>query len=125
SIEDVFPSYAKKIFEQKKRSEDHSIFKGLKIGDEIDDLEFSFSHIKEFISENEPFLEIVRSIFMKKIVDYDYLLAQLMNKIQIDFANDRYLKIRFLKAFIILKSLYHLKLIDQTQTTDSFTMENK
>lgn len=125
SVEDVFPSYATKIFEARESAEDHAIFKGLKVNNEIIDLKFSFSHIKEFVPETKAFLDVVRSIFMQKKVDYDYLLNRIMNSLQVKFANKKYMKLALLKAVLILKLLHKLNLIDQTKTTDKLVMDNK
>jgi CRISPR-associated protein Csh1 len=125
TIEDVFPSYASKIFEDKKISEDNSIFKKLKLGDELIDLSFSFRHIKQFVPETKAFLEIVRAVFMQKQVDFNYLLGRIMNKMQVDFANNKYLKLTLLQAVLILKLFHRLKLIEQTKTSDKLIMNNK
>ena len=125
SIEDVFPSYASKIFEAKKASEDHSIFKGLKRKNEFYDLEFAFSHIKEFVPEQGAFLEIIRSIFMQKNIDFQYLLGHIVSKLRTNFANGELYQTTVLKAFLILKLLQKLNLIQQTETSDGVTIDNK
>lgn len=124
SIEDVFPSYARKIHSAKKESEDHSIFKQLGKKDQYD-LSFTFRHIKEFVPEQAAFLEIVRSIFMQKKIDNDYLIRRVVNKFQTDFAKDELYPTTVLKAILIFKLLQKLHLIPQTKPTEEVTMNNK
>jgi len=125
SVEDVFPSYTEKISSVKKSSENHQMFKGLKRKKEKYNLNFAFSHIKEFIPEQAGFLEIVRSIFMQKPIDYDFLMGRVVNKFQIDYANEELYHSTPLKAFLLLKFIQKLNLIKQTKTSDMVTMENK
>lgn len=125
SIEDVFPSYTEKISLLKRSSENHSIFKELKWKKEKYDLKFTFSHIKEFVPEQAGFLEIVRSIFMQKPLDYDFLIGRVMSKIQTDYSNEELYPSTPLKAFLFLMLIQKLNLIQQTETSDEATMANK
>ncbi len=125
SVEDVFPSYTEKISSVKKNSENHQIFRGLKWKKEKYDLKFTFSHIKEFVPEQAGFLEIVRSIFMQKTIDYDFLMGRLVNKFQTDYAKDELYHSTPLKAFLFLTLIQKLNLIQQTKTSDEATMANK
>jgi len=125
SVEDVFPSYTEKISFVKKSSENHRIFKGLKWKKEKYDLKFAFSHIKEFVPEQAAFLEIVRSIFMQKRIDFDYLLDRIISRFQTDFANDELYPTTVLKGVLILKLLLKLHLIQQPKTINEVIMDNK
>lgn len=124
-VEDVFPSHFRKIFESKNLAENHEIFHGLKTKDEFYNIKFNFSDLKTFFPETKPFLEIVRSIFMQKQVDYTYLLNVFIKNIRVDFTNNRNTQYKTLKAFLILKFLQNLQLIKQPKTGDNVIMENK
>jgi len=125
SVDDVFPSYTEKISSAKKNSENHHIFKELKWKKKRYDLKFAFSHIKEFVPEQAGFLEIIRSIFMQKPIDYDFLMGRIVNKLRTDYANDELFHTTPLKAFLFLKLIQKLNLIQQTKTSDEAVMINK
>lgn len=125
SIEDIFPSYAKQIHDAKQIAEEHSIFKGLAKKKELYDLKFAFAHIKEFVPEQASFLEIVRSIFMQKTIDYSYLLGRIVTKFRTDFANNELYTVTVLKAFLLLKLLKKLNLFQQIKATNEVIMDNK
>lgn len=123
--EDVFPSYFRKIFEAKILAQGHDVFQALKSKDGPYDITFNFSDLKTFFPETKPFLEIVRSIFMQKQVDYTYLLDVFVKNIRVDFSNSRNIQTKSLKAFLILKLLQNLQLIKQTKTGENVIMDNK
>jgi CRISPR-associated protein Csh1 len=123
--ENVFPSYFREIFETKNSAESNDIFQGLKSKDGPYDIKFNFSDLKTFFPEPKPFLEIVRSIFMQKQIDYTYLLSVFIKNIQVDFSNDRNTQTKTLKAFLILSLLQNLQLIKQSQTGQNVIMDNK
>jgi CRISPR-associated protein Csh1 len=126
SVDDVFPSYASAILKAKEAAEDHDIFKGYKLRkDEIGDLKFTFRNLKEFIPEQGAFLEVVRSIFMQKKVDFSFLMHKIMHKIQVAHARDELYPTTILRAFIILKVLNRLNIITQPQQSNPIIMENK
>lgn len=124
-IEDVFPSYFRKIFEAKNSAQSYDIFHGLKSKDEFYNIEFNFSDLKTFFPQAKPFLEIVRSIFMQKQIDYTYLLDVFIKNIRVDFSNNRNIQAKALKVFLILKLLQNLQLIKQPKTGDNLIMDNK
>ena len=126
SVDDVFPSYASTILKAKEAAEDHDIFKGYKLRkDEIGDLKFTFRNLKEFIPEQGAFLEVVRSIFMQKNVDFSFLMHKIMHKVQAAYARDELYPTTILRAFIILKVLNRLNIITQPQQSNPIIMENK
>ncbi len=124
-VEDVFPSYFRKIFEAKNLAESHDVFQGLKSNEEFYDIKFNFSDLKTFFPETKPFLEVVRSIFMQKQIDYTYILDVFIKNIRVDFTNNRNTQYKTLKAYLILNLLQGLKLIKQSKTGDNVIMKNK
>jgi len=126
SVEDVFPSQFCTIFTAKQQAESHSIFKllpGREKGDTYD-LEFRFDILKEFLpikSKREgdfskAFLETTRSIFMQKPVSYQFLLQRVITIIRKRFVNDENYELATRKAFLVLKFMSYLHIIDTNYT---------
>lgn len=122
TIEDVFPSQFKEIFDAKTKAENHKIYKdikGLYEKNKLDDLKFHFEVIKEFFriqskiygDHTKAFLEIIRSIFMRQKINYNYILHRIMDIIHRKFANNEFLQNTILKAMIFQNFLYVLELI--------------
>lgn len=122
TIEDVFPSQFKEIFEAKSRAENHTIYKnvkGLYEKNKLDDLKFQFEVIKEFFQiqskiygdHTKAFLEITRSIFLKQNISYDFVLHRMVELIRRKFVNNKFLDYTILKGMIFLNFLYELNLI--------------
>lgn len=122
SIEDVFPSQFQAIFAAKARAEDHDIFKNLPGANkgEVYDLEFRFDSLKEFLPINDRiegnfskvFLETTRNIFMQKSVSFSFLLQRMMGTIRRRFTNEQNFELCTRKAFIVLKFLSYLNILD-------------
>lgn len=129
TIEDVFPHHFKNIFEAKRKSEQHSIFRNLpgKQKDEVYNLEFRFVVLKEFLPKgidgdfSKAFLEITRKIFVQQPVSYDFMLQVMMNIIRKKFVNDENYELYARKAFLILKFMSYLGIIDTNK--ESLNME--
>lgn len=125
TIEDIFPCQFKSIFEAKDRAERYDVFHELpgRQSGEIYDLEFRFDTIKEFFPINDriegdfskAFLELTRSIFMQKRISYGFLLHRITEVVRRRFANDQNYQLTTLKAFLLLKFLTHLDILQSNK----------
>lgn len=134
TVEDVFPSQFKAIFAAKQRAESHDVFQQLPGRDKgtVYDLEFRFDALNEFLpikSKTEgdfskAFLEITRDIFMQQPVSYQFMLQRIMSVIKKRFVNDENYELATRKAFLVLKFLSYLRLINTNsiQTTKEVGM---
>lgn len=126
TIENVFPSQFKDIFNAKQKAENHDIFKGLPGKDKTGtyDLEFRFDTIKEFLpidDKNEgdfskAFLETVRNIFMQKKVSTSFILQRIMAVLRRRFSNDLNYDLATRKAFLTLKFMSYLRMFSINKT---------
>lgn len=122
TIEDVFPAQFQDIFNAKQKAESHDIFKNLPGKDkaEVYDLEFRFDTIKEFLPIDDKidgdfskaFLETVRSIFMQKRISFPFILQRIMAIVRRRFSNDQNYDLAARKAFLILKFMSYLGIIN-------------
>ena len=129
SIDEVFPSQLKNVFDAKLEAEKHEIFKNVKSKDGYIDLKFNLGVLNEFFprssktygSFEKQFLEITRSIFLQKEVSFPYILNQIMSMIQKKFANKKKIlpiksnsfKLLTLNSFMLLKFMSYLGIIKQ------------
>ncbi len=123
SIEGLFPTHFKALFNAKDRAEKHSVFKNIKGINEkgvAGTLEFTYSIVKDFFpiksriegDYTEAFLKIVQSTFQQKQYDYDYLSHRIMSLIVSRFAKGEFIDHLVLKAFQIILFMQELKCID-------------
>lgn len=122
TVENVFPSQFHEIFAAKAKAESHDVFRGLPGRDksEIYNLEFRFDTIKEFLPINDKiegdfskaFLETIRNIFMQKTISFSYLLQRIMSILRRRFANDQNYDLATRKAFLTLKFMSYLGIIN-------------
>ena len=130
-VEDILPSRLRKLFEVKKEVDKIDIFKECmvpvfdnktkkKVGEKS--MEFNFGIVRTFfpkISNNRTydkyFLDIVNKIFTNKLVNYDFLLQFILQKIRDDFVNDYPTKISTLKGFMLLNYLNNLNTLKTTK----------
>jgi len=120
-IEDVLPSYIKKIFEAKQNVDKEGIFKDLKGKEEMFNLEFKFNLISNFFyvgQINKPdftkqFLEITNSIFRGQEISYQLLIDRFISHLQEKFRNNEITSYDNLKALMILKFLMNLGLLSE------------
>ena len=124
SIDEVFPSQLKNVFDAKLEAEKHQVFKNVKSNENYNDLKFNLGVLNEFFpiktrgqaSFEKQFLEITRSIFLQKEVSFPYMLNQIMSMIQIkfvNFANNKGILPTTLKSFMLLKFMSYLGIIKQ------------
>jgi CRISPR-associated protein Csh1 len=92
-VEDILPSRISTIFEAKKRAENKEIFKNVNI-------EFRFDILKQFISSQKTFFEIIDKTFRGITIDKNLLFSLFLNRIRQSFVNETYLKPLVLKAFV-------------------------
>ncbi len=122
SMDEVFPSQLKAVFQAKKKVERHTVFHeipGLLGKNTVADLEFRLDLLKEFFPINskiygdfkKSFLEITRSIFLQKEVSFSFILQQIMKHITHKFANNEGIYYTTLKSFMLLKFLKYLGMI--------------
>jgi len=124
-IEDILPSRLKKLFNEKEKVDRIDIFKECMIPvfeskkktGEIP-LEFNFGILRTLfprVSNNRSydkyFLDIVNRIFTNKLIDYNFLMSFIMQRIRNDFINDHPTKISTLKGFMLLNYLNILGII--------------
>jgi len=121
-IEDVLPSYIKKIFDVKGKVEDEELFKKLKGKEGVFDLSFKFNLISDFFYVNQrnkadftkQFLEITNNIFTAQQIDYSLLINRFISHLQEKFRNDESTWYDNLKALMILKFLKKLELLNDS-----------
>lgn len=126
SIEDVYPSQFKQIFVAKNKAEENHIFKNMKGSKGIYDLKFKFEFIKDFMGELEKsFLEIVRSVFLQKKIDYSFLMLKIAESIRARFANNENISLSVLKSFMTLKFLNNLNIINLSLNKKEVKLESE
>lgn len=132
SVEDVYPSQFKKIFDAKEHSENHDIFKGLENKKEktLYDLKFRFEFVKEFIPLSQDktlgnlqvfkkhFLDIARSVFLQKKINYNFIMHRITESLRRKFANDELYNISVLKMILTIKFFNRLGIIDLSTRHD-------
>jgi CRISPR-associated protein Csh1 len=107
----------------------YNIFNEIKLKNgDILNYDFSFRFIRSFFMNSKvegnydkAFLAIVNNIFIKKNIDFEYLLQRIMEKIRADFLNDRMYSINTLKAY---KIILYIEKIGQLKRR-SYNMDSK
>jgi CRISPR-associated protein Csh1 len=122
TIESIFPSQFKDIYEAKEKAESHEVFQNLpgKGKGEVYDLKFRFDTLKEFLpidskvdgDFSKAFLEYTRNIFTQRKLSYSFIMQRIMSIIRNRFTNDQNYDLCIRKAFLILKFMSYLKIID-------------
>jgi len=129
TIEDVYPTQFKTIFTAKEISENHSIFKNIEKKKEKSfyDLEFKFDFLKEFIPLSQDkslgnlqvfkksFLDITKSVFLQKKIDYDFLMHRITESLRRKFSNNEPYLLSMLKIILTLKFFNKLGIINLTR----------
>ena len=123
TIEDVFPSQFKAIFQAIDKAEAHDIFHALpgKNPGDIYNLEFRFDLVKEFFPIDDriegdfskTFLELTRSIFTQSTASYSFIQHRIVNIVSRRFANGLNYELATRKAFLMLKFFSYLGIINQ------------
>jgi len=109
-VEDILPSRLSEIFSAKEKAERCDVFKNVKIGKEIDKIEFNFFNLRKkpsaeivpLVPSQKAFLEIVDKTFRGVALDKDLIFSWFMNTIRGVFVKEGYLKPWVLWAFISL-----------------------
>lgn len=114
-IEDVLPSYIKRIFEVKKQLDEDSLYHDLR-GKEgkLFKLAFTFDLIADFFPVTDyekSFLEISNGIFSRKKISYKLLISRFVENLQERFSQNKGTSLNSLKAFMILQFLQELNLL--------------
>ena len=114
-IEDVLPSYIKRIFEVKKQLDEDSLYHGLR-GKEgkLFKLAFNFNLIADFFPVTDyekSFLEITNGIFSRKKISYKLLIGRFVENLQERFRQNKGTSHNSLKSFMILQFLQELDLL--------------
>ncbi|MBN2535681.1 MAG: TIGR02556 family CRISPR-associated protein [Spirochaetales bacterium] len=139
SIDNVFPSRFREIFNAKDSVENYDVFpffSGLPAGKDkpLWDLRFNFGIIRTFFPNtkkegnfNKYFLEITRSIFLSKKIDYFFLLHRIITVIQIKFINEENYYFDLLKALMLISFIETLNLFKNKQSNKEkeVILENK
>ncbi|HPY88148.1 MAG TPA: TIGR02556 family CRISPR-associated protein [Spirochaetota bacterium] len=118
SIDDVFPSRFRKMSDVKKEVENINLFKNIEFKkNEIKDLKFSFGVLKHFFPASKIegdfskyFLEITRAIFSSRLIDYEFVIARMIDKIRTDFLNDYPTYYDILTAMMLIEFISKLNL---------------
>lgn len=125
TIESVFPSQFKDIFAAKQKAESHDVFKSLpgKGKGEVYNLQFRFDTLREFLPLDDKidgdfskaFLETVRNIFTQRKLSLSFILHRIMTIVRRRFTNDLNYDLCIRKAFLLLKFLSYLMIIDSNK----------
>lgn len=130
-IEDVLPSYIRKIFKAKEKVEEEEIFQNLKNKEgDVFRLEFKFNLISDFFYVNQrdkedftkQFLEITNGIFSGQKISYYQLIDRFVAHLHYKFRQGEFLWYDNLKAIMILKFLNKLNLIPELGKEGNYTM---
>jgi hypothetical protein len=127
TIDGIFPSQFKEIFEAKSQADKFSIFHNLtglyKKGEKAS-LRFMFENLKVFLpikeknnnfgNFNKSFLEVVGRIFRQKPISYKMIIERFMSIYRQKWSNEEYLRYDIEKVLNIIYFLHYLKLIDLT-----------
>lgn len=132
TVEDVYPSQFKTIFDAKESAENHAVFKNLENKKEktLYDLKFRFEFVKEFIPLSQdktlgnlqvfkkPFLDITRAVFLGKRLDSGFIMHRIAESLRRKFANEVLYDISVLKMILTLKFFNRLGVIDLSSKHD-------
>lgn len=119
SIDDVFPSRFSEIYKARQHAEDNSLFKNIKFkkNESPKGLKMKFGIIKHFFPASKIegnfssyFLEIVRSIFIGKKIDYDFVLDRIVSKLRNKFVKDERLSLDVLNVMMLIRFINYLGL---------------
>jgi CRISPR-associated protein Csh1 len=129
SIDDVFPSYMRRVHEAREKVGAIEVFHNLPGKDKTTyNLGFDFRLVQRFFSNNKMdgnntyrFLNVVRSVFMQKQIDYAFLLQAVMRRVRKSFANSERYDLDALKGYMLLCFLAKLHLL---QSYSYNTMSN-
>jgi CRISPR-associated protein Csh1 len=121
SVDDVFPSYMRHVYEARQAIEALSIFRNLPGKDKTTyNLRFDFRLVQYFFNTSKMdgdnthhFLNIVRSVFMQKQVDYAFILQAIMRRVRKSAANGGRFDLDALKGYMLLTFLAKLHLLHQ------------
>lgn len=119
SIDDVFPSYMRRVYAAREAVEKLSFFHNLRGKDKtLYNLRFDFRLVQHFFNTSKMdgdntyhFLNIVRSVFMQKNVDYSFLLQAIMRRARKSSANGDRFDLDALKGYMLLCFLAKLNLL--------------
>lgn len=114
-VEDVLPSYIRRIFDVKRELEENPLYRGLKGKDgEIFNLNFTFNLIADFFpltDYEKTFLEITNGVFSQKKISYMLLLNRFVDNLQERFRKGLAMSHNNIKALMILDFLMQLNLL--------------
>ncbi len=123
TVEGIFPSQFKEIFQAKYKADKFEIFHDLnglyKKGEETD-LKFMFENLKVFLpikskiygDYSKSFLELVGRIFRQKPISYLMIIERFMSIFRRKWSNEDYFRYDIEKVINIIYFLHYLKLID-------------
>ncbi|MCF7790695.1 MAG: TIGR02556 family CRISPR-associated protein [Victivallales bacterium] len=132
TIEGVYPSQFKEIFNTKYDAENFKIFKNLKRKNKITkakelyDLTFKFEHLKEFVPVkskkygdfSKAFLDLTRSVFLNKKIDKGFLFNRIAETVQRRDANNKLYSTNIFKIILTLKFFHKLGILDLSSKND-------
>jgi len=135
SIDEVFPSRARRIFDAARAAESHAVFRGLPGKNKtLYDQKFDFWILKSFFPDNkregnfrQSFLGVLRALFMGEPVDAAYVMRRVMHVIHDRFVHDQSTLSPIVKAMLLIKVLKKLQLWREPPhryRKDAFVMEN-
>ncbi|MCK8823786.1 TIGR02556 family CRISPR-associated protein [Fuchsiella alkaliacetigena] len=119
-VENITPTYLRRIFAVKERVEEEELFKNLAVSDASLDLKFKLELIANFFYINREhkldftteFLEIISSIFTGQRLSEALLMERFADHLQEKFRAKRSIWSDTLKAVMILKFLQQLELLN-------------
>ncbi|KYC51695.1 MAG: CRISPR-associated protein [Candidatus Methanofastidiosum methylothiophilum] len=115
SIEDVLPSYLKKLFQTKKDLDNIQIFYNNNISFNFEILYNIFLKSLEKDKSRKYYIDAVRRIFTGRKVDYEIILFFLIKRIRKNFSNNINTKEITLQGFMLLSYLDKLLILNKSE----------
>ncbi|MCS6809536.1 MAG: type I-B CRISPR-associated protein Cas8b/Csh1, partial [Bacteroidota bacterium] len=119
SIDDVFPSYMRRVYDARESIAQIQVFHDLPGKDKTTyNLRFDFRLIQYFFNRTKEegdntyhFLNIVRAVFMQKHISYGFLLRAILRRTRTSARNDANFNLDTLKGYMVLCFLAKLHLL--------------
>jgi len=114
-MEDILPSRLQTLFAAKARADDHIIFKDHKFNAKhTQDIQFHYGILRRLFPTIKGFLEVVNKTFKNEIIDHQYIMKLVMDRLRGIFRDERYMKIDALQAFVCLLFFSELGVLKST-----------
>lgn len=126
SIDNIFPSRFRRMFEVKAAVEECSFFKGLPGKKKsLFDLKFNFGTVRAFFPNSKiegdftsSFLEVTRAIFLGKRIESHFIIHRIVDKLRGHFANGEATAYTLLEGVMLLKFLKALGILVEQEYSE-------